>query len=406
MAVAQGIRKQTNYKVQSALGTPATGSGGQTLRRNSSVFSYDRDTFETDEIVTHQQSTGVGYGVIKANGKIDGLLSCTTWDTLLQALLRADFVATAAIASLTLTIAASGSDYTITRSAGDFLTGGIKAGDVIRLTGGSLNANNVGKNALVLSLTATVLTVRVLGAGLTMTAESAIVGCTVTVTGKKAKPPLTGHTNYYWTIEEWFADLLRSEKFTDCQIAKADIALPSTGNATISLDVLGLGMVAGGSQILTTPTAETTTSVLTAVNGLVVVNGTVVANCTGATLMIDGRMKHGDAVIGSNNLIDIDKGKIAVSGSFSALFDSDTISALYRAETPISLMLVVTDDETADADFVTFTLGRIKLTGNAPDDGEKGIVRNYPFVAELNSAGGTSLAWDQTIITVQDSLAA
>ena len=53
----------------------------------------------------------------------------------------------------------------------------------------------------------------------------------------------------------------------------------------------------------------------------------------------------------------------------------------------------------------TFTMGRIKLTGDAPDDGEKSILRTYPFTAELNSAGGAALAWDQTIITIQDSQA-
>jgi hypothetical protein len=48
-------------------------------------------------------------------------------------------------------------------------------------------------------------------------------------------------------------------------------------------------------------------------------------------------------------------------------------------------------------------MGRIKITGDAPDDGEKNIMRTYPFTAEINGSGGAALAWDQTIITVQDS---
>lgn len=404
MTVAQGIRKQTIIKVQAGLGTAASGTGGQILRRQSSIFQLDRDTFESDEIVTHEQSTGVGYGQVKVTGKINGLLSCSTYALLFANLLRADFAATSAISSLTLTIAGSG-PWTVTRSAGDFLTGGIKAGDVVRLTGANLDAANVSKNLLVISLTDTVLTVTTLN-GSDLTAESGKASSTVTVVGKKSKPPLTSHTNAYYTVEEWYSDLSKSELFTDCKVAKADISLPATGNATVAFDFLGLGRTLGISQVLTTPTAETTTSVLTAVNGVVYANGAAVGNCTGATITIDGSMKHGDPIIGTNYALDIDRGKIKVSGQFTGLFDSTTIQALYTSETPISLVLVVTDDESADSDFVAITLGRIKITGDAPDDGEKQIVRTYPFTAELNGAGGASLAWDQTIVTIQDSQAA
>lgn len=404
MTVAQGINKLTVYKKQSGLGTAASGGSGQILRRTSSVFQAPRDTYETNEIVSHQQSTGVGYGLKKPAGRIDGVLSAGTYAAMFQSLLRADFAAVSAISSLSLTIAGSG-PYTITRGTGDFLTGGIKAGDVIRLTGGSLDAANVGINLLIVSLTATVLTVVVLN-GSALVAEGPIASCTVTVTGKKSKVPLTSHTNDYYTFEEWYADLTRSETFTDSKVGMADIGLPSTGNATVGFDIFSLNRVLGGSQIMTSPTAETVTDVLTALNGIVYANGAAVANCTGASLQITGNMKHGDATIGTNSALDIDKGRVGVSGSFTAMFDAVTLQALYDAETTLSLVLVLAASEEDDSDFVTFTMGKIKLTGDTPDDGEKQIVRTYPFTAEINGAGGASLAWDQTIITIQDSQAA
>lgn len=403
MTVAQGIRKQTVYKAQSALGTAAAGSGGQILRRRSATFTLDRDSFESDEIVTHQQSTGASYGGVKVNGRIDGLLSAGTYEDMFANLLRADFAATSAITGLSLTIAGSG-PYTITRASGDFLSGGIKAGDVVRITAGTYTGTARDINLLVVSLTATVLTVVALN-GSALSAQGPVASSTVTVVGKKCKPPLTGHTDTYLTFEEWYADLTKSELFADCKIGSAEIGLPSTGNVTANFGVMGLSRTLGNSQVLTTPTSETTSSVMTAVNGVVYVNGSAVGNCTGASLSINGNIAHGDAVLGSNYSSDLAKGRIAVSGQITGLFDSTTLQAFYDDETPVSLVLVVTDDETADAEFVTFTLGRIKIMGDAPDDGEKQIVRTYPFIAELNSAGGTSLAWDQTIITVQDSLA-
>jgi hypothetical protein len=62
-------------------------------------------------------------------------------------------------------------------------------------------------------------------------------------------------------------------------------------------------------------------------------------------------------------------------------------------------------DTTNGADFVAINLSAIKLTDDSPDDGEKGVIRTYPFTGQLNAAGGPALASDQTIISLQDSKA-
>lgn len=403
MTVAQGLVKQTIIKKQTALGSAASGSGGQVLRRRTSVFSAMRDTFEADEIVTHQQSTGVAYGLKKTTGRLEGLLSPSTYQLLFAGLLRKDFAAVNAYNAGT-DVTAQATSPQFADASGGFLTAGLKVGDVVRWTGfaGGSAGNNNSKNFLITALTATDMTGVFLN-GDAVVADSAGDDTTVTVVGKKTRVPLTSHTNDYFTVEEWYSDLTRSEKFSDVKVAQADISLPATGNATASFDFKGLGRTLSGSQVLTSPTAETTTPIMTAVNGAAYVNGTVVGNCTGAQLTISGSMNDGDAVLGSNSAIDISRGKVRVSGQFTGLFDSTTIQAFYDAETPISLILVMTDQDTATSAFITFTMGRIKITGDAPDDGEKTIVRTYPFTAELNSAGGTSLAWDQTILTIQDS---
>lgn len=403
MTVAQGITKTLAYKVQSALGTAVSGSGGQLLRRVTSTFTLDTNTFDNPEIVSHQQSTGVTYGGKMVNGQINGLMSAGTWEDMFANLLRADFAAVSAISSLSLTIAGSG-PYTVTRASGSFLTGGIKIGDVVRLTGGSLDSANVSKNLLVTGVTATVLTVIVVN-GSALTAEGPIASCTVTVTGKKSLPPTSSHTNTYIGFEEYYSGITRSELFNDCKMSSVEIGLPSSGNATVNWRVVGLSRDIAGSQVLTSPTAETSSTVLTAVNGVLIVNGSAVTNVTGARVTIDGGVRHGEMVVGSNYSPDLDRGRIRVSGQFTALFDSATLSSLYQNETPTSLVLVMADDETADAEFVTLSISKIKLTSDAPDDGEKQIVRTYSFVAEINGSGGASEANDNTIITVQDSLA-
>lgn len=404
MSLAQGIKKQTIFGTQVALGTPKTGAGGQILRRKTSVFSATRDMFENDEIVSHQQSTGVTYGLKKVAGKIDGLLSAGTYKLLMAQGLRKDFAATAPMAAGTDVTASVGAPQFVDASAG-FLTAGLKVGDVGRWTGFTAGgAGNNARNFLITALTAGNMTGVFLD-GLPAAAKASGDTVTFTLPGKKTMAPLTGHTDTFFTFEEWFSDLARSERFDDCKVNQISFNLPATGNAEIGFDIIGLSRTLAAAQSFTTPTAETTTSVMSALNGAVYVNATKVGNITGAQFALDCGIKPVSAVLGSNSSPDVDRGRMKVSGSFTGLFDSATIQTLYDSETPTSLIIVVTTDPSATADFITFTMGRIKLTGDAPDDGEKSILRTYPFTAELNGAGGAALAWDQTVLTIQDSQA-
>lgn len=405
MTVAQGINKITVYKEQTALGTPATGAGGQVLRRKTSVAKTTRATYTNDEIVQHQQSTGVNLGTAASDWQFDGLLSPGTYSGLLQTLMRKVFTATAAITGLSLTIAGAG-PYTLTRGAGDFLAGGLKIGDVIRITAGTYaNGVNRDNNFIVTALSATVATVITLN-GSVLIAEGPIATSTITVVGKKSIVPLTGHTDKLVTVEEWYADLSKSELFPDIRVGQADIGLPASGNATIKLNSQGLGVRTGGvAQVLTSPAAATTSPVLTAVRGILRINGSTIQTVTGVTLTIKTALTAEGPIVGSNFSPDMSRGRIEVMGSFTALFDSTTLRDLFDAETLTSLVVVMASDTSNAADFVSFSMSALKLTDASPDDGEKAIIRTYPFTAQLNAAGGAALANDQTIVTIQDSLA-
>lgn len=408
MPVAQGINKLTVFKEQTALGTPATGAGGQVLRRKTSVTKTSRASYVNDEIVTHQQSMGVNLGTAASSWNFDGLLSPGTYAGLMQTLMRKIFTATAAFLASTITISGSAALWTFTASVAAplFLTNGLKIGDVIRLSAAGGTAGNKANNILVVGVTSeTVFTGVTLNAS-ALVAEG-IATCTVTVTGKKCIVPLTGHTDKLVTVEEWYADLVKSELFPDVRIGQADIGLPATGNSTIKLTAAGLGVRTGGnSQVLTSPTAATTSPVLTAVRGLLRINNAAILTVTGVQLSIKADLTPMGPVVGSNFSPDMSRSRIQVSGQFTGLFDSTTLRDLFDAETLTSLVSVMAADTTNASDFVSFSMSAIKLTDADIDDGEKAIMRTYPFTAQLNAAGGASLANDQTILSIQDSLAA
>lgn len=402
---AQGLYKQLAFGKQTALGTPKVGAGGQLLRRKSSIFSATKDSTGNDEIVSHRQDTGITFGMKKTNGKIDGNLSSGSYSVLIAGAMMADFAAVTPVVVGTDCVSAATAPQFVDGSAG-YLTAGLKVGDVVRFTGFTTTAvGNNSKNFWITALTAGNMTGIFLdGSAVVAKTETGSVTCTVV--GKKAVVPLTGHTNDFFTFEEWYSDKSRSEVFPDCKVNQVTIGVPAAGPATLGLDIVGLGTrTLAATQSFTDPATETTTEVVQAANGAVYVDGVLVANATTLSLTIDRGISPIGASIGSSVSPDLNAGRIKVSGSFTAMFNDTALQALFDAGAAVSLCAVAAVDNSATADFVGFSLGAVKLTGDAPDDGEKAIMRTYPFTAQLNAAGGAALAYDKTILTIQDSQA-
>jgi len=160
-----------------------------------------------------------------------------------------------------------------------------------------------------------------------------------------------------------------------------------------------------GFELGRAPTIETTTTILTAVTGELIINGVAMGTVTGLKIQVDELVTADGPVVGSNLSPDMSRGRIKVVGSFTAYFQDQTLTSLFQVETRIALIAVMLADATAASDFIAITIGALKLNADAPDDAEKGIVRSFTFTAEINQAGGAALAWDQTIMTIQDSAA-
>jgi hypothetical protein len=152
---ATGVFKKLAYKAESTFNTLPGTSGGQYLRRVTSDLDLKKDIYQSNEIRTDMQLADVRHGIRKPDGTIKGELSPQTWQDFIAAALRKLFVATAAISAATFTIAGTGPTYTITRSAGSYITDGVKIGDVVRLTAGAFNAANLNLNLGVVNETAT-----------------------------------------------------------------------------------------------------------------------------------------------------------------------------------------------------------------------------------------------------------
>lgn len=408
MPISVGVSKQLGFKKETTWGTLAGASGGQLLRRVSSNLSLKKDTYQSNEIRPDLQIYDYRHGARRVEGTISGELSPGTYSLFHAAMCRRDFVAVAPMTAMSITIAAGSivngvQQYTVTRSAGDFIAGGLKIGMVFRLSVGTFNAANLLKNMLVVNLTTTVATVIPLN-GVAMFAEGPITSSTLTVIGKTTYQPQSAHTNDSFTIEHWFSDISISHQYAGCRLNTASFNLPATGITTVDWNFLGKDRTRGVAQYFTTPTAATTVGVFAAVNGVLTVGGSPVAVVTGLQFDADLNRSAGQ-VVGANTTPDIFGGSLVYKGQFSAYFQDDTYQAYLDNETEFGLTVVLTVDNTGVSEFISYSFPRCKVGSADVNDGQIGLVQQLNFMALLNGAGGAAVNTEKTTLQIQDSLA-
>ena len=423
MTIAKGVAKKLIVAEQTALGTVAAvdAATAEYMRRVTSTVDLSKETYESNEKRDDMQVADMRHGAKSVGGALSGELSPGSYQMLMAAVLRKAWVAGASdAANNDVTAASSGAGTyagTFTRddpdesgeSSGEgfsWLTDGFKVGDVVRMTGWASPATaNNNHNFLITALTDTVMTVRSL-AKTDIVAKAAGDAITTTVVGKKTYVPKTGHTNKYFTIEHNYSDIDRSEVFTDCKFSNMSVKLPPTGMGTIDFNVVGLNMTAYGTSeapYFTGPSAMAETGVLAAVNGLIFVQGTAVALLTGLDFEVNGDSTVANPVVGSNTRPDVFDGKIRVSGNATVYFTDTTFQNYFINETEVSIFCAFTDSDDANAEFLAFTLPRVKMGGSGKDDDDKGLVQTMPFTALLNVSGGTGTNSEETTISIQDS---
>jgi hypothetical protein len=400
MPISKGTAKVVAYKKEATWGQLAGATGGKQLRRVTADFNLEKETYESSEIRTDRQTADFRHGVRSAAGNLSGELSPKTYSDFMAAVVARDFSAVTALSGLSVTIAASDDLYTVTRSAGSFIADGIKVGNVVRLTGAGLNTNNSNKNLLVVSMTATVLTVKVLN-GTPMVAEGPIASVGVSVPGKQTYVPKTGHTDDSFTVEQWFGDIAQSEVYTGMKVGSMAVSLPATGLTTVEFSFMGKDLTQKGTtQYFTSPTAQGTEGIFAAVNGAMVVDGQVVGLVTSADFTIERALENATA-IGSNSIAEVFTGRIIATGNLSVYFQDANFRNYFDNETPVSIVMALTTNNTATSDFVSFVLPKVKLNGHTVDDGELGLTASVPFQALLNDVTNTGLI-DSTVM-IQDS---
>lgn len=400
MTIARGVGKKIAFKKETAWGELAGAASAKYLRRVTSAFNLTKETYESNEIRTDYQVADMRHGVRSAEGSLNGEFSPGSYTDFIQGVLARDFTAGGTATGLTVTIAADGNLFTIARTAGSWITDGFFVGNVIRLTGASLNVANQDNNLLIVAITALQITVRVLS-GTTLVPQASIASVGATAVGKQTFAPLTGHTDDSFTIEEFFSDIAQSEVYTGMKVGSMAMQLPATGLVTCDFSFMGKNLQqTGTTQYFSNPTNASANGIFAAVNGAVVVNGVPVSVITSADITIERGLEPAQT-IGTNFAADVFTGRIRVNGNFSTYFENATFRTYFDQEQTVSLVIALTTDNAKNAGVVSLVLPKVKIGSATKEDGEMGIISQHSFTALLNDSSASGLPL--TTVLVQDT---
>lgn len=402
MSAASGVYKQVAIKKETSYGVLPAAAGARLLDRVDATFNLQKQAYESARIRTDLQMGDNRHGVRTVNGAINDELCPGSHSDLIGSLLKRPFSAVSPVAGLSITIEqGADGEWSIERDPGSWMTDGIRVGQVIRLSGAGLSPDNTGKNLFVVRLSELVAVVKVVNS--TALVEEVASGVSVVAPGGYTFIPVSGHVEESYAVEEWFADIAVSEVFVGWKPAQASIKLPPSGLATIGITGEGKDLArTGTASYFTNPASQSAQPSLASVNGLLRIDGQSPGVCiTGLDFDITSAYS-GDPCVGSSVKNHQFAEGVTVKGSFTAYFVDGVLPAKFFAETAMSLDVLLTADNSAAADFMTFSIPRVKVNSADKSDGKGGIVRTYQFTASINPTAGAS---EQTTIAVQDSRA-
>lgn len=353
MAYQTGRNLAVSYAPEVTFGLlPAGGAASKVFRPNSGAMSLSKEAIRSGENRRDGQQTRGRHGSKSVAGSYVADLSLGSYDDFIAAVFRGSFDTAIALTGLGLT--ADAATKTFTRSAGSWLTDGIRVGDVVRFGAFTTTANN-SRNFRVTAVTALVLTVAETPVSIT-TAQTG-------VTLSRPKKLLMGTTPRSFSIEEAEIDIDASEVFTGCRISQMALRLATNGMAQVTFNVVGQDMqiqTGAASPYFATPVATVSIG-MTAVEALIRLGSTDVLDLTGVDLSINLNAA-GQPVVGSLVTPDVFTNIATVEGTITALRQDVSRVQSFLNEDQLSLHLLFTENEAEPKDFCSFFVGNLSLS--------------------------------------------
>lgn len=359
------------YVVESTYGTTPSGPPTlKNLRFTSESLQKKTSTVTSQELRSDRNTTDLIRVDQNAGGDMQIEFSYSAYDDLMEYALLSDATWPSAVdishnsGSDAITIATSGSNFTLTLTTTNWVALGLNAttsvGKWIRISGMTAAANN--GYAKIVSVTTTVLTV-------TQLAMSAGTQSSGSVAFRQMPEIKTGVTLKSMSIEKSYTDLASTfAVYTGMCIDgfSLDFAVGAVAKGSFSL--IGKNEVSGSATVGTgTNTAAPTFSVMNTVDHIsAFMEGGTALSITKLSLALKNNLRA-RGQIATLGAISIGTGAIEVTGSIEAYFTSNTLLDKYRNMTATSLALKIVDASSnayvIDLPNVKFSDGKAVSTG-------------------------------------------
>jgi hypothetical protein len=383
MPLQSGRHVSVRYKVQSGLGSPASGASGKELPfAPSAGFSLAKVAIDDPTVRSDGMTLIARHGSRSVSGSYDAVARLSALDEIIEAIMRGTFTAASTITSAVFTTITT-TTSTIVFAAGNPITAGVRRGQVIRLNASATVGNN-NRNLNVTNVSATTITVSE-----TLTLNASPDATAVIQLPKRVTNGATP-VDRYFTLEEYHQDIDQSELATDVVFSSMSVALQPDNTAMLSIGVVGRNATAettGASPILTSPTTYTTTALI-ATDARLIVNGVAVTDLTGLSFDYDLTAAT-VPVIGSVTSPDVFKNQATLSGSFSAMRSDLTRFEAFLAESTFGIAFTLVEPTAEPKGFLSFYIPFAKYNGSdAALGSDNAMIETLPFSAGIASATG------------------
>lgn len=400
MANQTGKSVLVAYKVEATINVaPGTGSGTQ-LRMYGGGLKLNKAYINSQEIRPDQQTSVGRHGSRSVDGSFNCEMSLGTHDDWYEAVLRTTWatsfaVTNATIAGATLSAITCGTN-TVVSDGGSWITAGVRAGDIFRLT----NYSTAGNNSINLQVkSVTTNTITTFGSSV-MTAGATDTTFTLTVLRKlKAAATPTERTFY---VEQYYQNIDQSEVYGGVKLIGMDINGTPDGMAQVTFSALGVSadsLATGSSPYYISPTLTTSLPLVFA-DATISYNGVDVAVATAFNLSYKTTAKT-EPVIGSPTSPDVFANDSQLTGSISFIRTNLNTFDQFTDETQVDIRILLVENESEPKDCIALFIPGVKLSSITTTLGGDGaMIETANFTGGMASATG----YDASMLTISTSV--
>lgn len=374
MTIASGSRVQLAIVEEVSFGTlPAVAM--LPVRYKSSKLDYKLEGFTSEEVRADRQIRDFRLGMKGVDGSIDCEMAVGAHDPLYEGALAGVWTAGTSVSGCTTT-----SGNKIHRASGSFITDGYLIGDVLVVSGFGTSAHNgLARVAVVEAADLTMASSGTFG-------KTFVAGDSAGVVNLQGKRLKCGTTMKWYSIEQYFSDLVQYRLFKGCAVNEMSMKIQPKAIAEVSFTFLGQDTAAfQGSQFASSYSASPTGSPLDGFSGGLWEGGVASALVTGLDIKLaNGRSVEG--VLGSRVTPAIFEGRANITGTATVFFQDATAYNKFVNETESSIdILMVAPNGT---DFLRVVVPACKFSsGNVEPKAEGPIPISMDFQSILATSG-------------------